>query len=216
MARQFRRSLLQHCVHRVFSYTRRVERLGILGGTFDPVHVAHVAAATAARDDLRLDRVLVVVARDPWQKRGRVCAPADARFEMVAAALEGIDGIVASRLELDRPGPTYTVDTVDILRRETPDAAVFLVVGADVAAGLDSWRRAADLRDAVVVAIVDRDDPESGPPPGWRHVRVHMPRLDVSSTEIRRRIAADEPVADLIPASAERVLRARGLYTGRQ
>jgi nicotinate-nucleotide adenylyltransferase len=181
------------------------------------VHVAHLAVATAARDELELDRVLVVVARDPWQKRGRVCAPADARFEMVAAAVEGIDRVVASRLELDREGPTYTVDTVDIVRRETPDAAVFLVVGADVAAGLDSWHRAADLRDAVTVAIVDRDDPGAGgPPPGWRSVRVHMPRLDVSSTEIRRRIAAGESVDGLIPPAAEQVLRARGLYTGRQ
>jgi nicotinate-nucleotide adenylyltransferase len=194
-----------------------VERLGILGGTFDPVHVAHLAAATAARDELDLDRVLVVVARDPWQKRGQVCAPADARFDMVAAAVAGIDGLVASRLELDRAGPTYTVDTVAALRREAPDRTLFLVVGGDVAAGLDSWHRAADLREAVTVAVVDRDDAAAGEtPPGWRTVPVRMPRLDVSSTEIRRRIAAREPVDGLIPPAAERVLRARGLYTGHQ
>jgi nicotinate-nucleotide adenylyltransferase len=194
-----------------------VERLGILGGTFDPVHVAHVAAATAARDELDLDRVLVVVARDPWQKRGRVCAPADARFEMVAAAVEGIDGLEASRLELDRPGPTYTVDTVETLRREAPDGELFLVVGGDVAARLDSWHRAADLRDEVTVAIVDRDGADAGdPPPGWRSVRVRMARLDVSSTDIRRRVAAGESVDGLIPPAAERVLRTRGLYTGGQ
>jgi nicotinate-nucleotide adenylyltransferase len=192
-----------------------VERLGILGGTFDPVHVAHLAAATAARDELDLDRVMVVVARDPWQKRGRVCAPADARFEMVAAAVEGIDGLVASRLELDRPGPTYTVDTVETLRREAPDREMFLIVGGDVAAGLGSWHRAADLRDELTVAVVDRADAGGADPPdGWRIVRVHMPRLDVSSTEIRRRIATGESVDGLLPAAAERVLRARGLYTG--
>jgi nicotinate-nucleotide adenylyltransferase len=192
-----------------------VERLGILGGTFDPVHVAHLAAATAARDELGLDGVLVVVARDPWQKRGRVCAPADARFDMVVAAVDGVDGLAASRIELDRGGPTYTVDTVESLRREVPDRELFLVVGGDVAAGLDSWHRPADLRAAVTVAVVDRDG-AGGAPPGWRTVRVRMPRLDVSSTEIRRRIAAGESVEGLIPAAAEQVLRARGLYTGAQ
>lgn len=206
---------LQHCVHRAFSYTRRVERLGILGGTFDPVHVAHVAAAMAARDTLDLDRILVVVARDPWQKSDRVCAPADARFEMMAAAVEGIDRLTPSRIELDRPGPTYTIDTIEALRHEAPTAELYLVVGSDVAAGLDSWHRAADLRRQVIVAVVDRDeDAAAGAPPGWRTVSVRMPRLDVSSTELRRRIAAGEPVGGLIPAAAERVLRSRGLYTG--
>jgi nicotinate-nucleotide adenylyltransferase len=200
----------------VFSYTRRVKRLGILGGTFDPVHVAHIAAATAARDALELDLVLMVVARDPWQKRGRVCAPADARFDMVAAAVEGIDGLAASRIELDRPGPTYTVDTVEALRHEDSDRELFLIIGGDVAAGLDSWHRAADLRDAVAVAMVDRDGSVGAPPQGWRAVSVHMPRLDVSSTEIRRRIAAGDSVDGLLPPAAERVLRARALYTGRQ
>jgi nicotinate-nucleotide adenylyltransferase len=217
MTPRMARCPLQRGVHRVFSYTRRVERLGILGGTFDPVHVAHLAAAAAARDELGLDRVLVVVARDPWQKRDRVCAPADARFEMVAAALDGMDGLVASRIELDRPGPTYTIDTVETLRRDAAGSDLYLVVGGDVAAGLDSWHRAADLRDAVTVAVVDRDDADAGGPPlGWQTVRVHMPRIDVSSTAIRRRIAAGEPVDGLVPAAAERVLRARGLYTGGQ
>jgi nicotinate-nucleotide adenylyltransferase len=192
-----------------------VERLGIFGGTFDPVHMAHLAAATAARDELALDRVLLVVARDPWQKRGRVCAPADARFDMVVAAVEDIDRVAASRIELDRPGPTYTVDTVDTLRREAPDRELFLVVGGDVAAGLDSWHRAGDLCEAVTVAVVDRDG-SGGAPPGWRTVPVPMPRLAVSSTEVRRRVAAGESVAGLIPAAAERVLRSRGLYTGEQ
>jgi nicotinate-nucleotide adenylyltransferase len=202
-----------------FSYTRRVERLGILGGTFDPVHVAHLAAASAARDELELARVLVVVAGDPWQKRGRVCAPAEARYEMVAAAIDGVEGIEVSRLEIDRAGPTYTVDTVEALRGEAPERELFLIVGSDVAASVETWHRADALRAAVTLAIVDREGvaPSASPldaPPGWRSVWVHMPRLDVSSTELRRRVAAGESVDFLIPPPAARVLRARGLYTG--
>jgi nicotinate-nucleotide adenylyltransferase len=196
-----------------------VERLGILGGTFDPVHVAHLAAASAARDELELARVLVVVAGDPWQKRGRVCAPAEARYEMVAAAIDGVEGIEASRLEIDRAGPTYTVDTVEALRGEAPERELFLIVGSDVAASVETWHRADALRAAVTLAIVDREGvaPSASPlaaPPGWRSVWVHMPRLDVSSTELRRRVAAGESVEFLIPPPAARVLRARGLYTG--
>ena len=99
-----------------------------MGGTFDPVHVAHLAAAAAARHQLGLDRVLLVVAGDPWQKHGTVVAPADARYEMVAAAIDGVDGLEASRLEIDRPGLTYTIDTVEQL--QPPDRELFLIVGS--------------------------------------------------------------------------------------
>lgn len=191
-----------------------MERLGVLGGTFDPVHVAHLAAAAAARDQLGLDRVLVVVAGDPWQKRGRVGADAEARFEMVTAAIDGVERLVASRLEIDRTGPTYTVDTVEALRAEA-ERSLFLIVGSDVAASLDAWHRADDLRTNVTLAIVDREDiAPSVPPPGWDCMRVHMPRLDVSSTDLRRRIAAGESVEFLVPPPAARILRRRGLYTG--
>lgn len=192
-----------------------MDRLGILGGTFDPVHVAHLAAATAARDQLALDRVLVVVAGDPWMKRGRVLAPAEIRFEMVAAAIDGVDGLEASRLEIDRPGPTYTVDTVEQVRGDMPGTDVFLIVGSDVAASMDTWHRVDDLRALVALALVDREDAApTAAPPGWRCVRVHMPRLDVSSTDLRRRVAAGESVDFLVPPPAARVLRAHDLYTG--
>ncbi len=192
-----------------------MERLGILGGTFDPVHVAHLAAAAAARDQLGLDRVLVVVAGDPWQKRGRALAPAEVRFEMVAAAIESVDGLIASRLEIDRAGPTYTVDTVEALRSDRR-CELFLVVGSDVAVSLHTWHRSADLREAVTLAVVDREDvAPSIPPAGWRTARVHMPRLDVSSTDLRRRIAAGESVEFLVPPPASRILRAHDLYRGK-
>ena len=189
-----------------------MERLGILGGTFDPVHVGHLVAAVAARHHAALQRVLLVVAGDPWQKHGLVVAPAEARYDMVAAAIEGVDGLEASRLELDRPGLSYTMDTVERLRG--PGRELFLIVGADVAAGLHTWQRVDELRASVTLAIVEREHAPAVPAPeGWRAVPIPMPRIDVSSTDLRQRIAAGEPVDFLVPLPAVRVLRAHGLYT---
>ena len=187
------------------------ERIGILGGTFDPVHVGHLMDACAARHQLGLDRMLVVPARDPWQKQGRVIAPAEQRFEMLVAALDGVAGIEASRVELDREGPTYTIDTVEALA--APGRDLVLVMGSDVAATLDSWHRVDELRPLVTLAIVDRDDAPAPDPEGWRVVRVSVPRMQLSSTDLRRRVAAGEPIEFLVPMPAVRVLRAYGLYT---
>ena len=187
------------------------ERVGVFGGTFDPVHVAHLVDATSARYQLGLDRVLLVVAGAPWQKHERDLAPADARYDMVAAAIDGVDGLEASRLEIDRPGPTYTIDTVEQLACE--DRELFLVMGSDVAASLSAWNRVDELRAATTLAIIDRDDTPVEAPPGWSVVRVRTPRFELSSTELRRRVAEGEPVEYLIPLPAVRVLRERGLYT---
>jgi nicotinate-nucleotide adenylyltransferase len=186
------------------------EKIGILGGTFDPVHVGHLMDASAARYQLGLDRMLVVPARDPWQKQGAVIAPADIRFEMLAAALDGAAGLEASRIELDRDGPTYTIDTVEALA--APDRDIVLVMGSDVAATLPSWHRVDDLRELVTLAIVDRDGDARPDPDGWRVVRVAVPRMELSSTDLRRRVAAGEPIEFLVPMPAVRVLRSYGLY----
>jgi nicotinate-nucleotide adenylyltransferase len=187
------------------------EKIGILGGTFDPVHVGHLMDASAARHQLRLDRMLVVPARDPWQKHGTVIAPAEVRFEMLAAALDGAAGLEASRIELDRDGPTFTIDTVEQLA--APDRELVLVMGSDVVATLPTWHRVDELRELVTLAIVDRDDAAAPDPDGWRVVHVTVPRLQLSSTDLRRRVAAGEPVDFLVPMPAVRVLRAYGLYT---
>jgi nicotinate-nucleotide adenylyltransferase len=168
--------------------------------------------ASAAHHQLALDRVLVVVARDPWQKRERVIAPAEVRYDMVVAALDGSEGIDASRIELDRDGPTYTIDTVEQL--SAPDRELFLVIGSDVAAGLPSWHRVDDLRERVTLAVVDREATPFPAPAGWRVARVAVPRLDLSSTDLRARVAAGEPIDFLVPTPAARLLRAHHLYEG--
>jgi len=183
-----------------------------LGGTFDPVHVAHLAAACEARQQLDLARVLLVVAGDPWQKHGTVVAPAAARLEMVEAAIDGVDGLEPCRLEIDRDGPTYTIDTIETLHAS--DRELFLIVGAAVAARMHTWHRADELRSRVTLAIIERGDGSPAErPKGWRCEPVDFPRLDISSTDLRRRVAAGASVDFLIPPPAVRVLRARGLYT---
>ncbi len=187
-------------------------RIGVLGGTFDPIHIAHLVVAVEVHHALALDRTILVVAGDPWQKRGAVGAPAADRLEMARAAVAGLDGIEVSALEVERPGPTYTVDTLRALA--APDRDLFLVVGADVAARMTSWHQAGELPDLAELVVVSRDGDIPGPPPGWSGVHhVPVPRLDVSSTELRRRVAAGAPIDGLVPAGAVRVIRERRLYT---
>jgi nicotinate-nucleotide adenylyltransferase len=190
------------------------ERIGILGGTFDPVHVGHLFAAVTARDRLRLDRVLLVVANVPWQKVGaRAVTPAEDRLAVLEAAIGDVDGLEASRIEIDRGGASYTVDTVEALAALHPGAELHLVVGADIVRELDTWERVEELRDLVVLAVVDRaGEPPVADPPGWRVRRVPMPELMVSSSELRKRLAEDRPVDFLVPEAAIRCIRARGLY----
>jgi nicotinate-nucleotide adenylyltransferase len=193
-------------------------RLGVFGGTFDPVHNGHVAAAVNARRAMALDRVLVVPARDPWQKHDRQLAPADARLAMLEAAMNGIDGVEVSSLELDRPGPTYTADTLEQLHREQADDDLFLIVGADAAADLATWDRQEVIRDLATIVVVSRADiDEPGAPgPGWRVEHVRIPPLAISSTDLRRRVADGDPLEGLMPRAAIRCLRERGLYAGRE
>src|SRR5436305_8339677 len=192
-------------------------RLGVFGGTFDPVHNGHVAAAVNARRALALDRVLGVVAPHPWRKQDRELAPAEDRLAMLDAAIADIDGIEVSRVELDRPGPTYTADTVEELHRQDGADELFLIVGADAASDLATWDRPDVHRDLTTIVIVSRADiDEPGAPgPGWRVAHVRIPPLAISSTDLRRRAASGEPLDGLMPAAAIRCLRERGLYAGR-
>jgi nicotinate-nucleotide adenylyltransferase len=188
------------------------ERLGIFGGTFDPIHVGHLVAAVEARSALRLDHVVLVVAGDPWQKRGEVVASAPDRLATVEAAIAGIEGLSASDLEVRRDGVTYTIDTVRELAEPARD--LFLIVGADVAGRLETWHQAEALRELVTLVIVDREGTEpSRPTKGWRTEHVGIPRLDVSSSAIRNRLATNRPVDGLVPAAAVRIIRERRLYT---
>jgi nicotinate-nucleotide adenylyltransferase len=195
-----------------------VVRIGIFGGTFDPIHTAHLEVSEAVRERLGLDRMLLMVANQPWQKVGaRPLTPAEDRFAMVEAAAADWPGLEPSRMEIDRGGPTYTIDTVRQLLDEEPGAEVTVVVGSDVVGGLTTWKDEAALQGAVTLAVVGRPgvDPVA-PPPGWRTVQVPVAPFDVSSTELRRRLEAGLPVEGWVPEPVIRCIARRGLYaTGR-
>jgi len=179
-------------------------RIGVFGGTFDPIHVGHLAVASAAAHGLQLDQVLFVVAHRPWQKVGtRQISDSSLRLAMVAAATADREDLVASSIEIDRGGSSYSVDTVEQLRAEQPDADLILVVGSDVVADLHTWHRHDELRDLVTVGVVDRPGAIGAePPPGWTIRQIAAPLVDLSSSLLRTRLAAGEPVDYLVPRAA--------------
>jgi nicotinate-nucleotide adenylyltransferase len=201
----------------------RSERIGILGGTFDPPHAGHVAAGRAAVETLGLDRLLLVVANDPWQKSGRrTVSPAEDRFALTEALAADIPRAEASRLEIDRGGPSYSVETAEAVlaaNRAAGDPApdLYLVVGADLVPELETWMRPADLERLVTLAVVSRpSSPAPVVPAGWRVVRVDGPAVDVSSSEVRERLAAGGSVEGLVPAGVIRCIRRRDMYAVRR
>ncbi len=179
-------------------------RIGVFGGTFDPIHVGHLAVASAAAHGADLDEVLFVVAHRPWQKVGtRDISPSGLRLAMVQAATESRADFSASSIEIDRGGSSYTIDTIETLRLADPGADFVLVIGSDVVSSLNTWHRHDELRDMCTLAVVDRPgDVGSEPPPNWTVRRVDAPLMDLSSSMLRSRLAADLPVDYLVPAEA--------------
>jgi nicotinate-nucleotide adenylyltransferase len=184
-------------------------RIGLYGGSFDPVHNAHLALARCARDTLALDELLWIPAGQPWQKASgpgaRRLAPARDRAAMVGAAIAGEPGFVLSTLEIDREGPSYTIDTVREVQQARPGAALYLVIGQDQYARLHTWHRWPELLATTVLAVAARGEEPLAPPPELAEVahrveRLPMPRMDISSTAIRAHLAQGGRAADLVPA----------------
>ena len=193
-------------------------RIGIFGGAFDPPHRGHVALATAAVQQLALDELRVFPTGQAWHK-ARELSPAADRLAMAELAFADVPHTCVDGRELERAGPTYTVDTLRELRLEFPDAEFLLVIGADQAESLHSWRDSAEIARLATISIAARARPVSPStpfdasklPPGRREP-VELPPMPVSSTEIRRRAAAGEPISQLVPASVARYIDQHHLY----
>jgi nicotinate-nucleotide adenylyltransferase len=189
------------------------ERIGVFGGTFDPPHVGHLVTAVNVRHALALDRVLLVVASQPWQKEGsREISPAEDRFALVAAAVAHVEGLEASRIELDRGGRSYTADTLRALTERHPGAHLFTVLGGDAAAGLTTWERYDEVVARSTLVVVERPGSKAALPDGFRWAHVEVPHLEVSSTDLRARFVDGRPLDYLIPRGVIAEIRARAMY----
>ena len=189
------------------------QRIGVLGGTFDPIHIGHLVAGVNVRHELSLDVVLFVVAHNPWQKADRDVTPPADRLAMVEAAVDGVDGLEASPIEIDRGGVSYSADTLAVLAAANPSAELFLILGTDAAAALHTWDRVDEVRRLATLVVVRRPGSEQlTPPEGWRYAQVEAPRLEVSSTDLRARFSDGRPLDWLVPDAVVRLARERGLY----
>ncbi len=188
-------------------------RVGLFGGTFDPPHVGHLVTAVNVRHALRLDTVILMVANVPWQKQGhRVISPADHRLAMVEAAVCGAEGLIAGRTEIDRGGPSFTADTLAALADEHPGAELFTIVGDDAAAGITTWERHDEVVRSSTLVVVDRPGAPVQLPEQFDWQRVEVPRLDVSSTDLRARVREHRPLDYLLTEAVLRYVRAHALY----
>ncbi|MFW6174329.1 MAG: nicotinate-nucleotide adenylyltransferase [Chloroflexota bacterium] len=199
-----------------------VRKIGILGGTFDPPHNAHLAIARAAREHLGLDLVLFVPAATPWIKAGeREITPEEHRVEMTRLAVSDCPGFELSLVDVRRGGNSYSVDTITDLRCEYgPSAELFLLLGFDAVQEMDRWHRADELPAMCAIVAIGRPGarrPSELPEghPGREAVLMEGPMLNVSATEVRRRVAEGQPVDSLLPAAVEAYIRDNGLYRER-
>jgi nicotinate-nucleotide adenylyltransferase len=191
-------------------------KIGILGGTFDPIHLGHLRAAETAREGLDLDLVAFVPSAVPPHRTGRLTAALD-RFAMACLASAGHPHFVAWDTELKRPGPSYTVDTLAALRTERPDDDLVLVVGSDTWTEMTGWREPERVFSLAEVAVVSRPgQPASDPAPPFPGARgvVHVegPALAISATSIRERVRRGQSVRYLVPDPVAEYVAKRRLY----
>jgi len=197
-------------------------RVGILGGTFNPPHIGHLISAQEALIQLRLQRVIVMPAGVPPHKPVEDEPGAEHRLELCRRAADGDDRLQVSPLEVERAGPSFTVDTLEELHSITPDSQLFLIVGGDVAAGLPFWREPERVLALATLAVAKRrgtartavEEALSGLRGGDRAEFFRMPRIGISSTMVRRRVRAQQPIKYLVPEPVASYIAEHRLYGG--
>ena len=184
-----------------------LKKIAIYGGTFDPVHHAHLILARQAIETLGLDKVILVPAATSPLKKAAPVASGEVRLGMLQAAIEGEPEFEVDECELLRPPPSYTIDTVEDIRRRECDAAIYCLIGEDNVEQLPQWHRFAELEKMVRFVVLDR----SGKQPSHFYQLIHR-RIDISATEIRRRVAQNESIRYLVPNSVEEIIQREKLY----
>jgi nicotinate-nucleotide adenylyltransferase len=184
-----------------------LKKIAIYGGTFDPVHHAHLILARQAIETLGLDKVILVPAAISPLKKAAPVATGEVRLAMLQAAVKGEPEFEVNECELLRPPPSYTIDTVEDIRRRECDAAIYCLIGEDNVEQLPRWHRFAELEKIVRFVVLDR----SGKQPSHSYQLIHR-RIDISATEIRRRVAQNESIRYLLPDSVEEIIQREKLY----
>ncbi|HWF79014.1 MAG TPA: nicotinate-nucleotide adenylyltransferase [Streptosporangiaceae bacterium] len=193
----------------------RGARIGVMGGTFDPIHYGHLAAANEAGSAFELDEVIFVPAGQPWQKADRPLAAAEDRYLMTVIATAANPLFSVSRIEIDRPGDTYTVDTLRELRAQRrPDAEFFFIIGADALSGLRTWQSPEVVLSLVhFIGLTRRGHQLAEHSLGSEQFSLmEMPTLDISSSICRERVRAGLPIRYLVPDNVISYISKRGLY----
>ena len=186
-----------------------------MGGTFDPIHHGHLSAASEVRMLFDLDEVVFVPTGQPWQKSSRTVSPAEDRYLMTVVATASNPRFSVSRVDIDRAGPTYTIDTLRDLHAQQPDAELFFITGSDALAQIFGWRAADELFALAHFVGVTRPGYESVDPshfPDGAVTLVEVPALAISSTDLRERVANEHPVWYLVPDGVVQYIDKRRLY----
>jgi nicotinate-nucleotide adenylyltransferase len=192
-------------------------RVGVMGGTFDPVHHGHLVAASEVQAWFDLDEVVFVPAGDPWQKSDRAVTPGEHRYLMTVIATASNPRFSVSRVDIDRAGPTYTVDTLRDLKTARPEDELYFITGADALADIFTWRSADDLFELAQFVGCTRPGHEMDPQtlaaiPAERVTMVEIPALAISSTDCRARARRGEPVWYLVPDGVVQYIAKHHLY----
>jgi nicotinate-nucleotide adenylyltransferase len=194
-------------------------RLGLYGGTFDPIHLGHLILAEQCRESCGLDRVWLIVAGSPPHKPGGR-TPVGHRLEMVRIAIAGHPAFAASDIEAKRPGPHYSVETLEAIRRDHPDDELFFLIGADSLADLPTWREPERIARLAAIVVVNRPGIEETDParlpafgPGAHPLAwVSIPPVGIASSDLRRRLAEGRSIRYMVPRGVEAYIEAKGLY----
>jgi nicotinate-nucleotide adenylyltransferase len=192
-----------------------------MGGTFDPIHHGHLVAASEVQAWFDLDEVVFVPTGDPWQKSDRAVSPAEHRYLMTVIATASNPRFKVSRVDIDRAGPTYTIDTLRDLKAELPDTDLYFITGADALADIFTWRDAEELFALAQFVGCTRpgyalDDDTLGDIPADRVTLIEVPALAISSTDCRERTKRGEPVWYLVPDGVVQYIAKHQLYPPKQ